>query len=454
MEKSRRNFIKTSAAGTVTVLAGGMLSSFSAAGYRRIMGAGERLNIAVVGFHNRGMGLIRACTQLENVKIAALCDIDQRLFANAVTEIEERGGEKPELYTDYRKLLGNKDIHAVVIATPDHWHALQTIWACQAGKDVYIEKPLAFTVGEGRKIVEAARKYNRVVQTGTQSRSNIVVHKAMQLIREGIIGDIYMGRAIVFGFRPNIGRVADSPVPEGVDWDLFLGPAPWHPFNENRFQYKWHWFWDTSTTEFGNNATHWVDLIRMAMEIKVHPRKIQCLGGFYVWDSDQQIPNIQLGAFQYPDKRVVQIDVRSIYNNQEGGDLEGAFLYGSKGWMHLKHQNFRVFFGRKSEPGPSFSIKRLQTPKDKGVIQEFKGLDIPHLQNFVDCVRTGKWRDLNADVLEGHLSSSVGLLGNVAYRVGRTLEFDGAREKFIADPEADGYLVREYRSPYRFPETV
>ena len=454
MENSRRTFIKTSAAGVVTLLAGGKLSSFGAMDYRSIMGANERLNIAVVGFHNRGMGLIRACTHLENVKITALCDIDQRLFANAVAEIEKRGGEKPELYTDYRKLLENKDIHAVVIATPDHWHALQAIWACKAGKDVYIEKPLAFTVGEGRKIVEAARKYNRVVQAGTQSRSNIVVHKALQLIREGIIGDIYMARAIVFGFRSNIGRVPDSPVPEGVDWDMFLGPAPWHPFNENRFHYKWHWFWDTSTTEFGNNATHWVDLIRMAMDIKVHPQKIQCMGGFYVWDSDQEIPNIQLGAFQYPDNRIVQIDVRSIYNNHEGGDLEGAFLYGSKGWMHLKHQNFRVFFGQKSEPGPSFSIKSLQAPENKEVVQEFKGLDIPHLQNFVDCVRTRKWQDLNADVLEGHLSSSVGLLGNIAYRVGRTLEFDGMNEKFIADPEADSYLVREYRLPYRFPETV
>ncbi|MGV8093249.1 MAG: Gfo/Idh/MocA family oxidoreductase [Mangrovibacterium sp.] len=454
MERSRRNFIKTSAAGAVTVLAGGMLSSFSAKSYRRIMGANERVNVAVVGFHNRGIGHIRAYSQLENVSVAALCDIDQRLFAKAVTEIETLGGTKPELYTDYRKLLENKDIHAVSIVTPDHWHALQTIWACQAGKDVYIEKPLAYTVGEGRKMVEAARKYNRVVQTGTQSRSNIVVHKAMELIREGIIGDIYMGRAIVFGFRPNIGRVADSPVPKGVDWNMFLGPAPWHPFNENRFHYKWHWFWDTSTTEFGNNATHWVDLIRMAMQINIHPRKIQCTGGFYVWDSDQEIPNIQLGAFQYPDKRIIQIDVRSIYNNQEGGDLEGAFLYGSKGWMHLKHQNFRVFFGQKSEPGPSFSIKNVPALKDKGVIQEFKGLDIPHMQNFIDCVHSGRWQDLNADVLEGHLSSSIGLLGNMAYRLGRTLEFDSETEKFIGNEEADRYLKRDYRSPYQFPETV
>jgi predicted dehydrogenase len=453
MKNSRRKFIKATSAGAVTVLAGG-LPVFSAKSYDQIMGSNDRVNVAVAGFHNRGIGHMRAFTALENVKVTAICDVDQRLFPKGIKEVESGGGNTPVTYTDFRKILEDKDIDAVSIVTPDHWHALHTIWSCQAGKHVYCEKPLSFTLQEGRKMVEAARKYDRVVQVGTQSRSNMVVHRAIKEIREGVIGDIYMGRAIVFGFRPNIGRVADSPVPEGVDWDMFLGPCPYRPFNENRFQYKWHWFWDTSTTEFCNNGTHWVDLIRLAMKINEHPKKIQCMGDFYAWDSDQEIPNIQLGSYKYNDGRTIQLDVRSIYNNTEAEETSGAILYGSKGWMHLKHTGYKVFLGQDNEKGPSFSVDRNDPTQDKTAIQEFKGLDVPHMQNFIDCVRSGKWQDLNADVQEGFLSSSIGLLGNIAYHTGRTLEFDGKTEKFVNDEDANGYLTRKYRKPYELPEKV
>ena len=418
------------------------------------MGANEKINIAIAGFHNRGIGHIRTFAALKNVNVSALCDIDQRLFPNGVKEVQSKGGDKPVVYTDFRKMLDDKDIDAISIVTPDHWHALHLIWSCQAGKDIYIEKPLCFTIEEGRKMIEAVDKYKRIVQVGTQSRSNIVPHKAFQLIREGIIGDIYMGRAIVFGFRPNIGKIADSPVPEGVDWDKFLGPAPYRPFNENRFHYKWHWFWDTSTTEFGNNATHWVDLIRWMMDIRVHPRKIQCMGDFYIWNSDQEIPNIQLGVFKFPDGRIIQIDVRSIYNNLEDGENSGAFLYGSKGWMHINHKGYKVFLGKNNDEGPSFSARYYDPTKDKTMIQEFKGLDETHMQNFIDCIRSRDIQKLNANIREGYLSSAIGLLGNIAYRIGRTLEFDHKTEKFVNDKEANKYLTREYRKPYILPEKI
>lgn len=455
MENSRRKFIKTSATGTAAVLAGGILPGFSAKSYGRVIGANRRVNLGVVGFHNRGTGHIRTFASLEGVNIAALCDVDQRLFPKGIKEVVDKGGSKPTMYTDFRKMLENKDIDAVSIVTPDHWHALQMIWACQAGKEVYIEKPLSYSLQEGQKMVEAARKYKRVVQVGTQSRSNIVPIRAKELLREGIIGDIYMGRAIVLGTRSNISHVADSPVPEGVDWDMFLGPAPSRPFNENRFLYKWHWFWDTSTTEFGNNATHWVDMIRWMMDLREHPRKIQCMGGLYVWDTDQEIPNVQLGAFQYDDQRVVQIDVRNIYNNREDGENSGAFLYGSKGWMHINHKGFKVFFGKENEEGPSFYIEHSDPTKDKTAIQEFKGLDDTHFQNFIDCVRSGNPDGVNGKVHEGYMSSSISLLGNIAYRLGRTLEFDGKTERFVNDEEANSYLSRkEYRKPFVLPEKV
>ncbi len=447
--QKRREFIKKSAAGTAAMFVGGILPGYSAKSYSRIIGSNNTINIAIAGFHNRGTGHIRTFSSLDDVKVAAICDIDQRLFPSGIKEVMDKGGDKPLTYTDFRKILDNKDIDAVSIATPDHWHALQTIWACQAGKDVYIEKPLSFTIKEGRKMIEATQKSNRIVQVGTQSRSNIVPYKAKELIKDGIIGDIYMGRAIVFGFRPNIGRVKDSPVPDGVDWDMFLGPSPYHPFNENRFQYNWHWFWDTSTTEFCNNATHWVDLIRWMMDINEHPRKIQCMGDFYVWDSDQEIPNVQLGTFKYNDNRIIQIDVRSIFNNHEAGENSGAFLYGSKGWMHMNHNGYKIFLGKDNKGGPVFSAKFYDPTKDKTAIQEFKGLDETHMQNFIDCVRSEDNEKLNANIHEGHLSSSVGLLGNIAYLMGRTLEFDGEKETFIKDEEANKLLSYEYRKPWK-----
>ena len=197
----------------------------------------------------------------------------------------------------------------MVIATPDHWHALQTIWACQAGKDVYVEKPISYTVDEGRKMVEAARKYNRVVQVGMQSRSNQVVIEAMKLLHDGYIGDIYMAKGLCYKPRDSIGRKKDAPIPKGVHWDLFLGPAPYRPFNPNRFHYNWHWFWDTGTTDMGNQGVHEMDKARWGMNKRVHPVRIHGTGGYFVWDSDQETPNTQITTFEYEDGKI-RIKVR------------------------------------------------------------------------------------------------------------------------------------------------
>lgn len=447
---NRREFLKNSA-----MAAAGMLTMAPIAkkGFTK-NSPNERINVAVVGIRNRGRAHYRQFAQIPNVRVVALCDIDERLFPAAIAEVKEFGGHKPKIYVDFRKMLEDRDIDAVSIASPDHWHALQTIWACQAGKDVYIEKPISYTIEEGRKMVEAARKYDRVVQVGTQGRSSSTSQEAIKLLHDGIIGDIYMGRVIVFGFRENIGRVKDSPIPEGVHWDLFLGPAPYRPFNENRFHYKWHWFWDTSTTEFGNNGTHGADLIRCAMRKRVHPVKIQCMGGFFAWDSDQEIPNIQLGTFEYDDGKIIQVDVRSIYNNSEAKMKGGCFVYGSKGWMHISHTAYKTFLGKDNEPGPSVSVKDPQIPKDKKALQEFKGTDGPHIANFTNCMRSRKWQDLNADILEGYLSSTMMLLGNIAYLTGRTLTFNGRAEQFVDDDEANSYLTRRYRPPYVLPEKI
>jgi len=418
----------------------------------------DTINVAVIGIRSRGKDHYRALVKIPNVKIATLCDIDQRLFPKAVAEIEELTGYKPAIETEYRKVLEDKDIDVVSIATPNHWHALQTIWACQAGKDVYVEKPVSHTVLEGRKIVEAARKYNRVVQTGTQARSSIAVLKAMDFLNDGGIGDIYMAKGLCLKPRGSIGHTGDGTVPEGVNWDAFLGPAPFRPFNENRFHYKWHWFWDTGNSDLGNQGIHQADIGRWSLEKMTHPVRIQGMGNYFVWDSDQETPNIQLLQFEYDDGKILQFEVRGLGTNAEADIRIGNLIFGSKGWMnmaseevgqcqaHFSDINIKPsgFSSYSEEKGPEF-INEDPLTKDSVV---------NHFTNFLDCVRSGRWQDLNSDILEGHLSSSLCHLGNIACRLKRSLQFNPDTETFLNDTEANTYLTKAYRSPYDLPEKV
>jgi len=259
-----------------------------------------------------------------------------------------------------------------------------------------------------------------------------------------------MGRGIVYRYRGNIGYTKDSPIPKGVNWNLFLGPAPYRPFNESRFSYNWHWYWDTSTTEFGNNGVHLMDKVRWGMNKRVHPVKIQCMGGFFAQDSDQEVPNIQTAAFKYEDGVIMECEIRSLFTNSEHDSKEGVFFYASEGWAYLGGREFQTYLGkgRKEEPGPTISYKDLAP-----VESEIKGVD-PHYINFIDCVRSRRWQNLNADILEGHMSTAMMHLGNIAYRTGRTLTFNPYSERFIDDDDANSYLTREYRQPYAVPNEV
>ena len=443
----RRTFLK-SAAGTAGVVAGATVLK----GVQKKNSPNDTVNVAVVGIRSRGSfygggGHCENLAKLPNVRIVKLCDVDERLFPKVLADLEKLTGYKTKTEVDFRRLLEDKDIDAVSLATPDHWHALHTVWACQAGKDVYVEKPVSYTVEEGRRMVQAARKYNRVVQVGTQSRSSKVVQEAVRLVREGVIGKVYMGRGIVYRYRESIGRIQNSPVPEGVHWDLFLGPAPSRPFNLNRFHYNWHWVWDTSTTEFGNNGTHQMDRIRWALGKLVHPKVIHCAGKLYHReDSDQEVPNFQAATFEYDDGIILELEVRCLDANSEAGFKEGSFLYGTEGWMYVTHLEFQTFLGRKAEPGPAMKGRDLKPPVTQ--------LESIHFQNFIDCVRSRQWQNLNADILEGHLSTALMHLGNISYRTGRKLVFDSSSEKFVNDNDANSYLTRTYRKPYVLPDSV
>lgn len=450
----RRSFIRKSSA----VSAGAMVSPYLFGNGIGKRGPNSTVRVAVIGIRSRGKAHYRALSKIPGVQIATLCDIDQRQFPEAVTEVEQLTGRRPDTETEYRKVLEDKNIDVVSIATPNHWHALQTIWACQAGKDVYVEKPVSHTVLEGRKMVEAARKYGRIVQAGTQARSHPFVLEAMDFLHGDGLGAVYMARGLCLKPRGSIGKVADGEIPAGVDWDRFLGPAPYRPFNMNRFHYKWHWFWDTGNGDLGNQGIHQADIGRWAMQQETHPVRIQSTGGYYVWDSDQETPNIQHIEFEYGDGRILQFEVRGLGTNDESGVRIGNLIYGADGWMKLHNEDEgdgQAYFSQvqlqpsgfssySEEPGPDFSHEVAEAPDSV----------INHFSNFFACVESRRWQDLHADVLEGHLSSSLCHLGNIACRLKRSLEFDPEKELFIGDPEANEYLTKVYRSPYLLPGTV
>jgi len=450
---NRRTFVKKSSVASAGIIMSAPMINNSIAG-----SANDTVNVAVIGIRSRGKSHYRALAKIPNVRISAICDIDQNLLPAAVAEIEKLTGSKPATETEYQKILNNKDIDAVSIATPNHWHALQAIWACQAGKDVYIEKPVSHTVEEGRKIVEAARKYNRVVQTGTQSRSHTAIMEAMDFMNKDGLGKIYMAKGLCLKPRGSIGHVNNSEIPKGVDWDTFLGPAPYRPFNENRFHYKWHWFWDTGCGDFGNQGIHQADIARWALGKRTHPVRIQGTGNYFIWDSDQETPNIQQMEFEYEDGSILQFEVRGLGTNSEAGVRIGNLIFGSKGWMNMHDEdtgNPEVHYSDiKIKPSGRSSYKEEDGPKFTNDDPATANSVDNHFTNFIGCVRSGKWQNLNADILEGHLSTSLCHLGNIACRLKRTLHFNPSAEKFVNDSEADTYLTKMYRAPYLLPETV
>jgi predicted dehydrogenase len=385
--------------------------------------------------------------------VAVLCDIDERLLPKAAADIEKISGKKPRTETAIRRVLEDKTIDAVSIATPNNWHSLATIWACQAGKDVYVEKPASYNIFEGRKMVEAARKYDRIVQTGSQNRSSATVRQAMDFLHSGKLGEVYMVKCIIYNPRESIGRGKIGPVPEGVHYDLWLGPAPWRPFNENRFHYNWHWFWDTGNGETGNNGPHYTDMARWALQKYEHPRKIQSMGGYFAFDSEQETPNTQVSVLEYADGKIVQCEVRGLYTNKDAEENMGLLFFGSEGWMKLARGAWSTYLGRKDEPGPcsenfKAAIGDYQPHNTRGDSAS------PHFANFIEAVRSRRREDLTSEVLEGHLSAAMCHLCNIAYRTGRTVEFDSDTETFVGDDAAQSLVSREYRYPYVVPETV
>src|SRR5215472_8052653 len=335
-------------------------------------GANDRVRVAIVGLHGRGEDHIKGYSALKNVEIAALCDVDESVLRQRLAQLG-KAGVQPKTYGDIRKLLDDKSIDAVSIATPNHWHSLMAIWACQAGKDVYVEKPCSHNLWEGRQLVRAAEKYNRIVQHGTQGRSTPGVMEAVSKIREGLLGDVYLSRGLCYKWRDTIGHASVEPVPAGVDYNLWTGPAPMKPFTRNRFHYNWHWIWDTGNGDIGNQGVHQMDIARWGLGLRF-PNKISAVGGHFMFDDDRQTPNTLNSAFEYElseGKRVMlEFEVRHWITNHEasiGADSEtkesaepnpqlglmagshntvGNIFYGSKGCLAISDNGYCSWLGR------------------------------------------------------------------------------------------------------------
>ena len=419
------------------------LGAATAAAAQRVMGANERVNLVVVGVGGRGRDHIDNYTQLpEMVNVAGVCDVNQAARERGQAIVVKAGGQKPKEYDNMKKVFADKDVDAVSMATPNHWHALGAIWACQAGKDVYVEKPASHNIHEGLRMIEVARKTGRMVQVGSQSRSTEHKMRAMDLLKNGAIGKIYLAKGLCYKRRKSIGKAPElaSP-PPGIDWDQFLGPAPYRKFTELRFAYNWHWFWDTGNGDIGNQGVHEMDIARWGMGVS-WPQTVVSTGGKFVYDDDQETPNTQLTTFDYGNGQQIVFEVRGLPTGPDwplqkrGANTIGNIFYGSDGILAIDANGFQIYKGEE--------LVLSQDVKPDGRIWDTK----PHMANFLKAVKSRNYKDLNAEIEIGATSAGLCHLANISYRTGKKLEFDSAKMKFVGASDADKLLTRDYRKPY------
>ncbi len=446
-----------------------------------VLGANDRVRVAVVGLRGRGFDHIKMIKDTPGVELAAIVDVDEHVLASRLADIEKLGLARPKTFGDIRRMLEDQSIDAITVATPNHWHSMMGIWACQAGKDAYVEKPLSHNWWEGKQLVAAANKYNRIVQHGTQSRSSTGAREAIQKMHAGLLGDVYLSRGLCYKWRDTIGRKPREAVPAGFNYDLWLGPAPDRGFTRNRYHYNWHWFWDTGNGDIGNQGIHEMDTARWGLGV-TFPNKVSAIGGHVMFDDDQETPNVLSCSYEFSTPngkpRLMEFEVRHWMTNHEAeiGAFGGASVLPPAGLSSGAKSAAPATYA--SGPGPASgkpgTIGNLfYGPGGYLAIQEYSSYKYwlgasqepsavvhgkeNHFANFIDCVRSRKKEDLNAPVEEGHISCTLVHLANVSYRLGRTLKFDPATEQVIGDDEANRLLRdadRGYRPGFTIPDQV
>lgn len=436
---TRRSFLKRAAAGTAIASFGGILPGFSARSYANIVGANERINAAVIGVNSRGKALAQNFAKQPNCQVTRICDVDSRALSKCIAAVDEITGQKPAGDKDLRKTFEHKDVDAVVIAMPDHWHAPAALLAMKAGKHVYLEKPCSHTPAEGEMLVEAAKQYKRVVQMGNQRRSWPNIVEAINEIKAGTIGNVYFGKSWYTNNRPSIGTGKETAVPEWLDWELWQGPAPRTAYKDNFLHYNWHWFWRWGTGEALNNGTHMVDLLRWGMDLDF-PTAVTSTGGRYYYKDDWEAPDTQVINLDFGGKKSMMWEGHCCNPFRIEGEVVGLLFYGEKANLLIGGGNEYKILDHKNQVIKHVTSKIQIDPRNK--MNPAQQLDALHIQNFFDGITKGT--PLHADILSGHKSTLLVQLGNIAQRSSERLLVDPS-DGHIRNKEAAGkYWARTY----------
>lgn len=437
---TRRDFIKKTVSGVAAFSVGSIIPGFASANYGRIKGANDRIRLGVIGVNSRGLALAKGFAKMPDCDVNYICDVDARALEKCREEVRKISGRMPKGEKDIRRMLESDEFDAVVIATPDHWHAKAAIMAMQAGKHVYLEKPTSYCPAENELLIRAAAKYNRVVQAGNQRRSWPNVIKAMEEVKSGRIGKVNYAKSWYVNNRPSIGFGKVVPVPDYLDWDLWQGPAPRvKEFKDNYLHYNWHWFWHWGTGEALNNGTHFVDMLRWGLGVD-YPTFVSSVGGRFRYKDDWETPDTQMISFQFGDEAAFSWEGRSCNSVPVDGHATGVAFYGESGVLFISGGNeYRIvdLKGKEIEAVKSelaFSTGDLMNPSEK--------LDAYHFINWFEGIREGK--KLNSGIVEACISTQLVQLGNIAQRVGRGLKVDPASGRIIGDRSAAKFWAREY----------
>lgn len=430
---TRRNFIQKAAIASAAVTLGPAVFAQKRMG--GVFGANERLNVAVIGVHNRAKAQIKGIHLYKDAKILISCDVDNRILKDHSTWCQETIGYKPKEETDFRNVLDNKEIDAVFIATPDHWHTPLAIMALKAGKHVYVEKPCSHNCYEAELLVAAQKKYNKVVQMGNQTRSSVRHQEAIRKIDNGIIGEVFKGEAYYSNNRPSIGKGNLKKVPAGFDWDLWQGPAPREAYKDNIHPYNWHWFRKWGTGEVANNGLHEIDVLRWVMGLKL-PKSVTSFGGLHTYDDDWEYTDNQEVTYEFPENKMIRWTGHS--RGELTTDMPNAVVYGDKGAIEFSKDDFRIFDLEGNQIGEERQIEEMNSRDTLGADERTAA----HVANFFNAIRKGE--PLHSPIEEGAISTMLCHYGNIAQNVGRTIYIDPATARIKNDKEAMSYWRREY----------
>ena len=421
----RRTFVKAAAAvAPATAFAAGS----------SVIGANDRIRAAVLGVNGRGQSHMYGLQPLKNVEVTTFVDPDLDIARKRAGQFESKHGHRPKVVQDMREVFDDDNIDVVTIATPNHWHTLAAIWACQAGKDVYVEKPATHAFNEGLSLIAAAKKYNRIVQHGVQLRSSEAIREAVQKLRDGEIGDVYMGRATIFKWRPALESAPEEKPPSTLDYDLWVGPGKWRSYSKRHVHYNWHWTWDFGNGEIGNQGIHELDMLQWGLGVTL-PDEVASSGGRYIWDDHRETPEMLTTLLQFKKERKMgEVAVRFWHSNHETQSANGNIFYGSDGYLVVSgYTKWEIFRGRKPE-----LVDSGQAPTK-------------HYENFIKAVRSRKTEDQNGPVETAHYSAALAHLGNIAYHRNKSLRFDRKTNTFKNDKKGTEMLGKSYREGFEVP---